>query len=188
MTGLPRRTDGQRVLAGQTNALCPAGRAMRSIAGRTTRSIFVRLAKGGSASPLARRNFTRRWADDDAQHNLLKTQDKWLPDFASATSRFGGRFARHRRIIVRRCSHGAVSPCWREQRHESASTFRPCQDYNICETGSRLILAGLCLALVSAVVPAQAQVNVTQFHNHESRDGLYIDSAFTHSAAANLAR
>ena len=40
----------------------------------------------------------------------------------------------------------------------------------------------------SAVVPADAQVNVTQFHNHESRDGLYVDSAFTQSAAANLAR
>jgi outer membrane protein assembly factor BamB len=31
-------------------------------------------------------------------------------------------------------------------------------------------------------------VNVTQFHNHSSRDGLYIDTAFTPSAAANLAR
>ena len=40
----------------------------------------------------------------------------------------------------------------------------------------------------NAVVPAMAQVNVTQFHNHESRDGLYIDSAFTQSAAVNLAR
>src|SRR4029453_10039201 len=40
----------------------------------------------------------------------------------------------------------------------------------------------------SAVVPAHAQVNVTQFHNHDSRDGLYVDSAFTSSAAANLAR
>src|SRR5882762_4087338 len=40
----------------------------------------------------------------------------------------------------------------------------------------------------SGVVPANAQVNVTQFHNHESRDGLYIDSAFTQSAAANLTR
>jgi len=40
----------------------------------------------------------------------------------------------------------------------------------------------------SAVVPTNAQVNVTQFHNHDSRDGLYIDSAFTQSAAANLAR
>ncbi|PYL71146.1 MAG: hypothetical protein DMF26_20000, partial [Verrucomicrobia bacterium] len=42
--------------------------------------------------------------------------------------------------------------------------------------------------LWSAVVPADAQVNVTQFHNHESRDGLYIDSAFTQGAAANLTR
>src|SRR2546430_12044536 len=40
----------------------------------------------------------------------------------------------------------------------------------------------------SAVVPINAQVNVTQFHNHSSRDGLYIDSAFTQSAAANLTR
>jgi hypothetical protein len=39
-----------------------------------------------------------------------------------------------------------------------------------------------------AVVPANAQVNVTQFHNRESRDGLYIDSAFTQSAAVNLTR
>ena len=27
-----------------------------------------------------------------------------------------------------------------------------------------------------------------QFHNHESRDGLYIDSVFTQSAAGNLTR
>jgi len=40
----------------------------------------------------------------------------------------------------------------------------------------------------SAVVPANAQANVTQFHNHDSRDGLYVDSAFTQSAAANLTR
>jgi hypothetical protein len=42
--------------------------------------------------------------------------------------------------------------------------------------------------LWSAVVPAEAQVNVTQFHNHESRDGLYVDLAFTLGAAANLTR
>jgi outer membrane protein assembly factor BamB len=42
--------------------------------------------------------------------------------------------------------------------------------------------------LWSGVVPMNAQVNVTQFHNHDSRDGLYVDSAFTASAAANLAR
>jgi hypothetical protein len=37
-------------------------------------------------------------------------------------------------------------------------------------------------------VPTSAQVNVTQFHNHSSRDGLYIDSGFTPSAAAKLTR
>src|SRR5215813_7619260 len=42
--------------------------------------------------------------------------------------------------------------------------------------------------LWSAILPANAQVNVSQFHNHSSRDGLYIDSAFTQSAAANLTR
>lgn len=40
----------------------------------------------------------------------------------------------------------------------------------------------------SAILSANAQVNVTQFHNHDSRDGLYIDSAFTSSGAANLTR
>ena len=49
---------------------------------------------------------------------------------------------------------------------------------------SSLVAAGLW----SAILPTNAQVNVTQFHNHSSRDGLYIDSAFTPSAAANLAR
>src|SRR6266511_514151 len=49
---------------------------------------------------------------------------------------------------------------------------------------SLLVLA----ALWRATLPANAQVNVTQFHNHDSRDGLYIDPAFTQSAAANLAR
>jgi hypothetical protein len=35
---------------------------------------------------------------------------------------------------------------------------------------------------------ARAQVNVTQHHNHYTRDGLYIDPAFTYSAASNLTR
>jgi PQQ enzyme-like repeat protein len=60
---------------------------------------------------------------------------------------------------------------------------------------------GSCLAIWGAILPANAmpafasrsiagaaQVNVTQFHNHESRDGLYVDTAFTPSAAANLTR
>jgi hypothetical protein len=42
--------------------------------------------------------------------------------------------------------------------------------------------------VLSTILPANAQVNVTQFHNHDSRDGLYVDPAFTQSAAANLAR
>jgi hypothetical protein len=37
----------------------------------------------------------------------------------------------------------------------------------------------LCLAVVNGALPANAQVNVTQEHNHLSRDGLYIDSLFT---------
>src|SRR6266567_9557333 len=43
-------------------------------------------------------------------------------------------------------------------------------------------------ALWSSVLPTIAQVSVTQEHNHLSRDGLYVDSAFTPSAAANVAR
>src|SRR5437870_4938829 len=43
-------------------------------------------------------------------------------------------------------------------------------------------------SLWSAVLPANAQVNVTQEHNNPSRDGVYIDAAFTPSAAANLTR
>ena len=42
--------------------------------------------------------------------------------------------------------------------------------------------------LWSAILPANAQVSVTQFHNNSKRDGLYIDSAFTQSAAGNLTR
>jgi outer membrane protein assembly factor BamB len=49
---------------------------------------------------------------------------------------------------------------------------------------SWLVAAGLW----SVIAPTNAQVNVTQYHNHASRDGLYVDSAFTQSAAANLTR
>ena len=51
-----------------------------------------------------------------------------------------------------------------------------------------LFFVVVLVCLGSAVVPANAQVNVTQFHNHDSRDGLYVDAAFTPSAAANLTR
>jgi hypothetical protein len=49
---------------------------------------------------------------------------------------------------------------------------------------SSLVLTGLW----GAISPITAQVNVTQEHNHLSRDGLYIDSGFTRSAAPNLRR
>jgi hypothetical protein len=42
--------------------------------------------------------------------------------------------------------------------------------------------------LCSAVLPVNAQVNVTQEHNNPSRDGVYIDAGFIPSAAANLTR
>ena len=51
-------------------------------------------------------------------------------------------------------------------------------------SNSWLVAAGLSCAILSA----NAQVNVTQYHNNRSRDGLYIDSALTQSAAANLTR
>jgi len=49
---------------------------------------------------------------------------------------------------------------------------------------SSVVAAALC----SVILPADAQVNVTQFHNNPTRDGLHIDSAFTPGAAANLTR
>ena len=40
----------------------------------------------------------------------------------------------------------------------------------------------------TTAAPAGSSVNVTQYHNNLSRDGLFIDPAFTPLAAANLAR
>src|SRR5215471_8222129 len=51
------------------------------------------------------------------------------------------------------------------------------------------IVALVAAGLWSAVGRTDAQeVNVTQEHNNPSRDGVYIDPAFTPSAAANLTR
>src|SRR5262245_41119305 len=52
---------------------------------------------------------------------------------------------------------------------------------------ARLLFAVICIAVLS-LARANAQVNVTQEHNNLPRDGVYIDPAFTVSAAANLAR
>jgi hypothetical protein len=49
-------------------------------------------------------------------------------------------------------------------------------------------LSLIVVLLWTALLPAGAQVNVTQEHNHPSRDGLYIDAAFTPANAANLTR
>ena len=46
----------------------------------------------------------------------------------------------------------------------------------------------LVAGLWSVLPRTMAQVNVTQEHNNPSRDGVYIDAAFTFSAAANLTR
>src|SRR5882724_12639676 len=47
-----------------------------------------------------------------------------------------------------------------------------------------LLIAVCC----TAALAANAQVNVTQKNNNPSRDGLYIDPAFTPANAANLVR
>lgn len=44
------------------------------------------------------------------------------------------------------------------------------------------------VGLFAAAQARSASVNVTQYHNHENRDGLYIDPAFTKTAAAALKR
>src|SRR5215831_13734344 len=51
----------------------------------------------------------------------------------------------------------------------------------------RSVAAVFCITVLSRF-EANAQVNVTQEHNHPSRDGVYVDAAFTLSAAANLTR
>jgi cell division septation protein DedD len=51
------------------------------------------------------------------------------------------------------------------------------------------LISLLIVALLwTALFPANAQVNVTQEHNNPSRDGHYIDAAFTPANAANLTR
>ena len=52
----------------------------------------------------------------------------------------------------------------------------------------RFIFTAAMLASCTLVPRVSAQVNVTQEHNNPSRDGVYIDAAFTSSAAANLTR
>jgi hypothetical protein len=53
---------------------------------------------------------------------------------------------------------------------------------------SRAYWATVGIVVWAAVSSANAAMNVTQHHNHDSRDGLFIDPIFTASAAPNLAR
>ena len=46
----------------------------------------------------------------------------------------------------------------------------------------------MCIVILFFADPVRASVNVTQHHNHDNRDGLFIDSAFTQAAAVNLTR
>jgi outer membrane protein assembly factor BamB len=50
------------------------------------------------------------------------------------------------------------------------------------------VAASRALLPQAPAAPAGTSVNVTQHHNNLSRDGLYIDPAFTTAAAANLTR
>jgi hypothetical protein len=53
---------------------------------------------------------------------------------------------------------------------------------------SRTLLVVSIVVVVWGIFSANAAVNVTQHHNHLSRDGLYIDPAFTSALAAGLTR
>ena len=55
-------------------------------------------------------------------------------------------------------------------------------------TRTFIVVACSVLATWNAAVPVDGAVNVTEHHNHDSRDGLYIDSAFTPTNAAALRR
>lgn len=78
-----------------------------------------------------------------------------------ATFRLCNRRVKKRQVVRSRRSHGATA------------AFMGC-------------FVTVCLAF--GTVSLTAQVNVTQEHNHLSRDGLYIDPVFTAANAANLTR
>lgn len=53
----------------------------------------------------------------------------------------------------------------------------------------RIAIIAVCVLVLGGMLfSAKADVNVTQHHNHYTRDGLYVDPAFTYSAASNLVR
>src|SRR6266481_1417007 len=58
----------------------------------------------------------------------------------------------------------------------------------IQQSRRKLALLFLIIAAAGGTASVRSAVNVTQYHNHENRDGLYIDPAFTQTAAAALKR
>ncbi|MGD0816660.1 MAG: hypothetical protein ABSA83_23975 [Verrucomicrobiota bacterium] len=69
-------------------------------------------------------------------------------------------------------------------------TYRFASSLRLKRTTRKLaiLVAAGCLFGLSASHCANAAVNVTQFHNHLSRDGFFIDPAFTTANAAGLTR
>src|SRR5580698_5268674 len=64
-----------------------------------------------------------------------------------------------------------------------------CSGKHMPQKRSVWLLLFLCLtAGVAGNLSAQSAVNVTQFHNHLNRDGVYVDPAFTYAAASSLTR
>src|SRR6476659_8289159 len=61
------------------------------------------------------------------------------------------------------------------------------RDARILDLGTMKLSFFIAVYCTAALAP-NAQVNVTQKNNNPSRDGLYIDSVFTPSNAANLVR
>jgi len=68
------------------------------------------------------------------------------------------------------------------------SFLRESPQMRIEQSRRMLTLLILILIALGGTATVQCSVNVTQYHNHENRDGLYIDPAFTRSAAAALKR
>src|SRR5439155_18750201 len=54
--------------------------------------------------------------------------------------------------------------------------------------GTRALLSSAPAGPASGAIPTTIFSDVTQHHNHASRDGLYLDPLFTQTAAANLTR
>jgi hypothetical protein len=100
------------------------------------------------------------FSDSTIQRFSVSTQRSCLPECLT----------RGRRIVV-------------ETNYESRQGYLMKHPFSIS-----ILVASLCAAALSAVVAPNALVNVTQHHNHDSRDGLYNDAAFTQAGAVGLRR